>query len=145
MKSSYPELPIKVQLICYHQSSEGLHVLLLKRVPEDGGFWQTLTETLEFEESLAECIPRALSEEIGITHKNDYHVHSEIHRFSWIKKDSSVVELVYPVEIFHQDIQISQEHSEYQWKPLDQAIDIIGKSNTKDCLKRFQDFIDQSL
>ena len=145
MKSLYPELPIKVQLICYHQSSEGLQVLLLKRIPEDGGFWQTLTETLEFDESLAQCIPRALSEEIGIINKDDYHVPLEIHRFSWTKKDYPVIEMVYTVELLTQDIQISQEHSEYQWTDIDQAISIVEKDNTKDCLKKFQDFITTSL
>ena len=139
------ELPIKVQLICYHQSSEGIQVLLLKRIPEDGGFWQTLTETLEFDESLSECIPRALSEEIGITDTDDYHVQSEIHRFSWIKKDYPVVELVYAVELLTKDIQISHEHSEYEWATIDQAISIVEKSGTKDCLRRFQDVTNKRL
>jgi 8-oxo-dGTP pyrophosphatase MutT (NUDIX family) len=128
------ELPIKIQSIVYNKGVDGLNILLLKRSPEDGGFWQTVTGTLEINESIIESRIRELEEETGIKEAN---FSDEIYRFSWVKKDYTVVELVYAVEVFSQNVTISSEHTEYIWLPIKEAIDKVEKQNTKDSLSQF--------
>ncbi len=132
------ELPIKIQSIVYHKGSDGLKVLLLKRSPEDGAFWQTVTGTLEINESILESRKRELKEEAGIEEAN---FSDEIYRFSWTKKDYTVVELVYAAEVFSMNVILSTEHTEYMWLPLKEAIDKVEKQNTKDSLNEFMNKI----
>lgn len=128
------ELPIKIQSIVYNKGVDELKVLLLKRSPEDGGFWQTITGTLEINESILDSRIRELKEETGI---EEVSFSDEIYRFSWTKKDYTVVELVYAAEVFSLDVAISSEHTEYLWLPIDEAIEKVEKQNTKDSLNQF--------
>jgi len=132
------ELPIKIQSIIYNNGLDGLKVLLLKRSSEDGAFWQTVTGTLEINESILESRIRELKEETGIEEVN---FSDEIYRFSWTKKDYTVVELVYAAEVFSLNITISPEHTEYIWLPVKEAIDKVEKQNTKDSLNEFMNKI----
>lgn len=128
------ELPIKIQSIVYFNDEVGLKVLLLKRSPEDGGFWQTVTGTLEINESILESRMRELIEEAGITEAN---FSDEIYRFSWTKKDYTVVELVYAAEVFTQNVTISSEHTEFVWLFIEDAIEKVEKQSTKNSLNEF--------
>lgn len=103
--------------------------LLLKRSPEDGGFWQTLTGTVDGEENLLDTVRREAIEEAGIT---DLTIQEEpIHYFTWKKGKADVVELVYLCQTEQRDIKLSSEHTEYQWVDHDQAEGIVEKTNNK--------------
>jgi 8-oxo-dGTP pyrophosphatase MutT (NUDIX family) len=133
----YKELPIKVELIVFVRQPNALSFLLLKRTPEDGGFWQPITGTLEIDESIRQCISRELQEETGIG--KVLNMSEEIHRFSWQKKDYTVVEMVYGVEVSHQKITLSpEEHSEYRWCSFDEAIMLLEKENNKNAFLSFK-------
>ena len=41
------ELPIKVQGVLYTKPNQKIEYLLIKRNEKDGGFWQSVTGTLE--------------------------------------------------------------------------------------------------
>ena len=45
----------------------GIEVLLIKRVPKDGGFWQPVTGMIEEGETAAEAASRETLEETGVT------------------------------------------------------------------------------
>lgn len=132
------ELPIKIQSIVYNKDLDGLKVLLLKRSPEDGGFWQTVTGTLEINETIVESRIRELEEETGI---NEANFSDEIYRFSWTKKDYTVVELVYAAEVHSRDVIISSEHTEYIWLSTEEAIEKVEKQNIKNSLSIFDKWI----
>ncbi len=132
----YKELPIKVELIVFKREENFCSFLLLKRSPEDGGFWQPITGTLEMEESIRQCMLRELEEETGIGEV--LNVSEEIHRFSWQKKDYTVVEMVYGVEVPHQDITLSREHTEYRWCGFDEAMQLLEKENNKNAFSAFK-------
>ena len=122
------ELPIKIQSIVYNKNADGLKVLLLKRNLEDGGFWQTVTGTLEINESIFESRKRELKEETGIEEVN---FSEEIYRFSWKKKNYTVVEIVYGAEVYSDKIMLSSEHVEYLWLPIKDAIKKLEKKTLK--------------
>lgn len=131
------DLPIKVEAILFSKKDGGYKFLLLKRCPEDGGFWQPLTGTLEDGEKLMDCLKREILEEIGL--EKIKNVTDEIFRFDWKnKKGQAIVELVYGVELNPDDqIKLSNEHTDYQWCDFDQALNIMEKENNKNSFKEF--------
>ena len=134
------ELPVKIQIIVYRKDKNGtVKILLLKRTLEDGGFWQTVTGTLEINESILDARKRELEEETGI--REVVRFTNEIYRFSWQKKDYTVVELVFGAEVSSDKVKLSQEHTEYAWLSYKDAIDIVEKENTKKSLEAFQNLV----
>jgi lipoyl(octanoyl) transferase len=55
-----------VQVFLWRRGPGGPEVLLLKRVPEDGGFWQPVTGIVEPDEAPAETARREVREETGV-------------------------------------------------------------------------------
>ena len=55
-----------VHFACHAIQDKEPIFLLLKRTPQDGGFWQPLTGTVEDGEKLSDCLKRELNEETGI-------------------------------------------------------------------------------
>lgn len=135
------ELPIKIQTIVFRKNNQ-VEVLLLKRNEDDGGFWQTVTGTLEINETIIESRLRELDEEAGIKDKDVLIWSEELHRFSWPKKDYIVVELVYAAEVSQeQEIVLSAEHTQFMWVDIEKAIIIVEKENTKNSLAKFKQWL----
>jgi 8-oxo-dGTP pyrophosphatase MutT (NUDIX family) len=66
----------------------------------------------------------------------------EIHRFSWDRDDYTIVELVYSAEVTEtQEVVLSFEHTDFDWVSFDEAIEIVGKDNTKICLRKCKKLI----
>lgn len=131
------ELPIKIQTILYRIENNIPLILVIKRSPEDGNFWQTITGTLEMNESIITSRNRELEEEVGIT--DAVYDEQEVNRFSWQKKDWVVVEIVYSAITQTREVKLSLEHTEYKWLPIDEAIDLVEKVQTKECLAKFKE------
>jgi len=135
------ELPIKIELFVYNKTKKDLKILLLKRSLEDGGFWQPITGTLEFEESIKDCAIRELREETSIKDIKDFS--PEIYRFNWKKNDFTVVELVYAVDTSENDVILSSEHTSFRWVSTEEAKILLKKKNNKKALEKFCSFIKQ--
>lgn len=138
---SQTELPIKIQAIVYRQPKRGeTEILLLKRSPEDGGFWQMLTGTLEFNESIEETLLRELKEETGII--KPLAISEEVYRFNWQKQDYTVVEMVYGVKVATSvEVVLSHEHQDYQWLPLSQASEYFTHQSSTTALQAFREIV----
>lgn len=136
----YPELPVKAQGIVYRQKGSNVEILLLKRSEADGGFWQMLTGTLEFDESIEDCLARELKEETGITKIKS--MSEEVYRFSWQKQDYTVVEMVYGIEVpASSEVLLSQEHQDSQWLTLDEAHTLLEHDSGRAALRSFQEIV----
>ena len=107
----------KVQGIIYYKNKDGgLSILGLHRTPEEGGFWQPLTGTVEEGESYEECLVRELQEETGITNDRITKIEGPINSFQWSRDNTLYEELVYSVEVSSEtQVQLSDEHDEYRW------------------------------
>jgi len=134
------DLPIKVEGIVFAKVNGDYQFLIIKRVPEDGSFWQPLTESLEEGETVEECLRRGVKEELSL---NDITgVTERLWSFSWEnKKGEPNIDLVYGVEISRDsEVKISpEEHSEYKWCSFDEAIELLGKDNNKKAFEHFKE------
>ena len=134
------DLPIKVEGIVFAKVNGDYQFLIIKRVPEDGGFWQPLTESLEEGETVEECLRRGVKEELGINDITE--VTERLWSFSWEnKKGEPNIDLVYGVEISRDSgVKISpEEHSEYKWCSFDEAMELLGKDNNKKAFEHFKE------
>ncbi|MBI2103492.1 NUDIX domain-containing protein [Candidatus Woesebacteria bacterium] len=139
------ELPIKVEGIIFARENSNFKFLIIKRVPEDGGFWQPLTESLEEGETIEECLRRGLKEELGI--RSIKSVTDRIWSFPWENKHGEPnIDLVYAVELSGSEkITLNlDEHSEYKWCLFEEALDLLGKENNKKAFERFKEKIMKS-
>jgi len=132
-------LPIIIQNIVYRKNGEDFEVLLLKRSPDRGGFWNVVNGTFEFGETIPQCRERELFEETGI--KKILQWSDELNRFSFKYIDGYVVVvLVYSVEVSsNQEVAINEEHTEYKWVSFDEAINLMKFEDDKKGLQICRD------
>jgi ADP-ribose pyrophosphatase YjhB (NUDIX family) len=131
------DLPIKVEGIIFAKEDAFHKFLLIKRVPEEGGFWQPLTESLREKETVEECLLRGLREELGI--KEVVNITDRIWQFGWDKNGETNLDLVYGVEILSDTkIILSKEHSRYRWCSFNIAVSLLKYDTNKEALKRFR-------
>lgn len=130
-------LPVIAQTIVYRKKGGNFEVLLLKRTEERGGFWNAVNGTLEFDESIAECRARELSEEAGI--KDVLRWSDEINRFSFQYHESPFVVVVYAAEVpADQSVVLNEEHIEYRWVGFDEALQMMKFDDDKNGLQILQ-------
>lgn len=120
-------------------------VLLLKRVsPAD--FWQSVTGSLEHAETAAAAAVRELFEETGISktalidcrHSVSFEI-SAAWRHKYTPGTTHNKEHVFRCELpVRQPVRLAaDEHSEYQWLPLAQALNKVASHTNRAALQRF--------
>lgn len=129
------ELPLKMQGVLYARTDKGIEYLLIKRTPEEGGYWQPVTGTVHDGEKLRDCLLREIQEETGITEYED--VSDCIYRFDWQRSSGErLLEFVHAVRIPRDStVTLSpSEHDDYQWCSFELAMETLGKDNNKKSL-----------
>lgn len=111
-------------------------VLILKRNEIDGGFWQTVTGSVEYNEELEQTIYRETLEETGLHGKSSYP--EILHSFIWRKGKEEVIELVFSLQVTDDKVKLSNEHIEYRWTSIDKAIEMVKMENNKIALRNLK-------
>lgn len=135
--------PESVLVVIYTTDGE---VLLIKRQhPPD--FWQSVTGTMEEGELAVDAAVRELAEETGISgvelvdchYSREFQISSQWqHRYA--PNVTTNTEYVFLCELEHRPDRIrlaSDEHSEYLWLSLPDAINKVWSSTNRDALIRF--------
>ena len=126
----------QVEIIVYKFVNNEPLFLLLKRIPEKGGFWQPITGGVHENENLDSAAKRELFEETQI---DDYvNFLSDVHYFEFDSDGEGILkEYVYGVEIREtKDAKLSSEHSEKKWCTLDEVLDLLKYDTNKDAFKK---------
>ena len=126
----------QVEVFFFRKLATGVHeFLLMKRVPEKGGFWQPLTGGVEVGESRDEAIAREGREETGI--QTILQVINTEYQFSFDDHGKSYVEFVYGAEVSSSEtVILSREHNEYRWVDKDTAMALLKWPNNKEGLRK---------
>lgn len=110
--------------------------LILKRSPNEGGYWQPLTGSVEENETELDCLRRELEEEVGIQ-ASTVDITDVLHTFDWSYEDVIYNEFVRGVQISRNaDIVLSEEHSEYMWCDLNEALQSLKHESNKEGFKK---------
>jgi diaminopimelate epimerase len=140
-------VPRQVLVYVLRRRDDGPEVLLLKRRPEWGGFWQGVTGAPEWWESDIEGAVRELYEETGLDAAAQlrpvdyrYELHPPDDRSTWDGLYGPGVESV-PEEVFAADApegwepKLSWEHDEHRWCTLDEALGLLEWEENRDALR----------
>lgn len=123
-----------------------LECLLLERV-EPRGFWQSVTGSLRWDETPADCAARELAEETGLAAAGlrDARVQQSFPILpAWRARyapdvDSNLEHLWYLELPRVCDIQIEpREHAAYLWLPIDGAIEKVASWTNREALQRLK-------
>jgi len=126
---------IKVNVVL--QNKEG-KILVVKRSEKDGGFWQTITGTVEPTDlRLVEAVKREVKEETGL----DVIVNAKpFYFFTWEKEDREVIEICFWAYLRDNNdrVILSNEHTAYGWSSIEVATEIVEKESNKKVLDIFK-------
>ena len=129
-----------VAAIVYHNNE----YLLLKY---GLGHWEFVKGHIEEGETEDETIMRELEEETGIRAAHIVQGFKEGYDYSFKFKGKKIYKTVicYLIESHTKDVEISYEHEDYKWLPIDKAIKQVTYKNAKELLKKANKFRSSSL
>ena len=132
------KLPIRVNAFVYQKKEDAIEFLCIKRVPDDGGFWQTVTGTVHDDESLIGTITREIKEECGIESAEILTIEGPFYDFEWMKGETKIREFVYAVEVKHgvSVILAPDEHDDYKWCDTDEMFKTLEKEDNVNAAKK---------
>ena len=135
--------------IIFRERNEMLEFLLLKRIPEKGGFWQSITGEVE-NETLLDAVLREASEEAGIKTEDIIQIIKNVNHFEYknTKKDCIVTEYVFGLEVnLNQEVRLDKniykEHDEFKWVSLEDALKLLKWKSSKESMKQLVQMIAQ--
>lgn|GEM_PF-1892904 len=129
----------QVQVVVLRQTAAAWQVLLLKRSPADGGFWQPVTGGINPGEDPAKAALRELGEETGITAGQLVDPH---YRFEFTTASGTLTERVFGVVVAAQvEPSLSREHVEYRWAELSDAVRLLRYASNKASVRHVHDLV----
>ncbi|MBT8100870.1 MAG: dihydroneopterin triphosphate diphosphatase [Gammaproteobacteria bacterium] len=136
-----PRRPVSVLVVVF--SDDGYAMLLRRVKPFE--FWQSITGSLEADESHADAAARELFEETGLTNEGELRYTGVSRQFvidpRWRHKFAAGaaenVEFEYRYRLPQRvDIGIhNTEHSEFRWLPIKEAADLVWSWTNRDALR----------
>jgi dATP pyrophosphohydrolase len=133
--------PRSVQVVIFADKSSERHYLLLRRVAGHGGFWQSVTGSLEVGETHAQAAVREVREETGIDSSEDELIElGVINTFEiapqWREKYAPGVvrneEVCFALKVDACEVLVdAREHDAYVWERYDRAIEMLYWESSK--------------
>ena len=144
--------PYQILLYCYHITESGsIKWLLLKRTPARGGFWQGITGAALKDELLIDSARREMLEETSIRLNNIIETDIQYNitvrpewalQYNFHPDQQYITETVFISRLSPTDIPIlSDEHTNWGWYTLDDAISRLFWPKNKDALNKCQNII----
>src|SRR5262245_13668919 len=133
--------PRSIQVVIFADREAERRYLLLKRVESHGGFWQSVTGSLEADETHRAAAVREVQEETGLAISEDELIDlGVINRFEiapqWRHKYAPGVthneEVCFALRTRQCDVRLDAgEHEAYVWEPYERAIVMLYWESTK--------------
>ena len=115
----------QVEAFIFREGVEGKSLfLLMRRIPNRGGFWQPLTGGVRVGEELNKALLREVQEETGITEVR--RVIDTGYTFSFRDHDKDHTEYVYGVEVSQSaKVILSDEHDSHVWASKEEVLSLL--------------------
>lgn len=132
-----PNMIIRViDAYVYIPTNDGLSFLLLKRAKTKmyEHIWQGVAGKIEKGEKSWETAKRELKEETGLK-PNKMFIVDHVSKFYEQIDDRINLVPVFGIEVNTQEVVLSDEHSEYKWVTIDEALDLLVWTGQKQAIK----------
>ena len=132
-----PNMIIRViDAYVYIPTNDGLSFLLLKRAKTKmyEHIWQGVAGKIEKGEKSWETAKRELKEETGLK-PNKIFIVDHVSKFYEQIDDRINLVPVFGIEVNTQEVLLSDEHSEYKWVTIDEALDLLVWTGQKQAIK----------
>ena len=136
--------PRSIQVVIFEHSERERRYLLLKRIASYGGFWQSVTGSLEGDETHKQAAIREIREETGISASEDDLIDLGIvNTFEiapqWRSRYEPGIthneEVCFALRINERDIRLDPiEHESWCWVPYEQAMKMLYWESNKRAL-----------
>jgi len=136
MRAIHEQRIAQVNVVVFRRNTEGsIEILVLKRNPQKGGFWQTISGGIGPSEFLSQGALRELQEETGI-HGNRERLHPVHFQFSFMGEEGyELNEYIFTYQIQDTDaIRFSHEHEEYDFLSVSEAKERVNYESNKTIL-----------
>lgn len=145
---------IQLECIVFRKNKNNYEYLLLKRIPEKGGFWQPPCGGMEdTDKTKLDAAYREVFEETGISKDKILRVIENVHYFV-MSKHYLTNEQMEPVEEFVLGFEVKNgaevdiaknncvEHEEYRWVSFEESIKLLKWENNKDAFRKLKKVLD---
>jgi dATP pyrophosphohydrolase len=141
------KIPISIQVIIF---CDDKNILLLQR-KDNPNYWQSVTGSMEKDESPKECARREVFEETGLivndynffslNQMNQYQIYPEW-KYRYDENVSTNIEHLFALQLHKKEHIIinPQEHIEYIWTDLEDAIKKVFSWTNRNALINFKKF-----
>ena len=139
-RSQYKQ-PRSIQVVIYAGNLTERRYLLLKRLESHGGFWQSVTGSLEEGESHREAALREVFEETGLGARDEDLIELGIvNTFEiapqWRAKYAPGIthneEVCFALPVNEEEVKLDPlEHDAYAWEPYDRAVQMLYWESTR--------------
>ena len=146
--------PIQIGVIIFRKAKNDYEFLLLKRIPEKQGFWQSISGGLESKDkSHLDCAFREAFEEAGVKKENVIRVINDFYFYKYEDPDFEKGKITLMNHHFYA-FQINEgtivtiednpvdEHEEFRWVNFDEALKLLKWENNKKAFRLLKDIID---
>ena len=137
--------PRSVQVVVFAERAGSRLYLLLRRVPRHGGFWQSVTGSLEDGETHLRAAVREVREETGFSVREDELIDlgvtnvfeiAEQWRPKYAPGVTSNEEVCFALRVEHASVEIDRlEHDEYVWVDYGAAVRMVYWENNRRTLE----------
>ena len=138
---------IQIEAIVFRKNGNSFDFLLLKRIPEEGGFWQPPCGGLNDNEDILQAAYRELFEETSISKKDILNIIENVHYFEINKHYLTgkpmplIKEYVLAFEVGMETVvniknNKPKEHEDFLWVSYDEALKMLKWENNKDAFKK---------
>lgn len=135
------KLPHSVQVVVFAETPKNRQYLLLRRVTSHGGFWQSVTGSLEEGETHTQAAAREVNEETGIVCQEDELIDLRITntfeilpqwRIRYAPDVTHNEERCFALRVEKCEVTIdTKEHQEYVWVDYETAIGMLYWNSNK--------------
>lgn len=133
--------PRSIQVVVFAEVTSERHYLLLKRGASHGGFWQSVTGSLEEGESHKQAAVREVLEETGISSREDQLIQlGLVNTFEiapqWRTRYAPGVthneEVCFALRVTECEVRVdSTEHDAYAWETYERAVEMLYWESNK--------------
>lgn len=145
-KSNDRRAQVQVIPFMLGDTPEHARVLLFKRNPEKGGFWQPITGGVNHDEDVEPAALREAQEEAGITPADIVGVVNDGYQFEFTDTHHGVVKTFTEhvlALVMRQGFEprLSEEHTEARWADYNEAIGLLKYESNKNSLRHYREVI----